>query len=108
MNFEPLTSFEPVDVVQPLPPAGTPSPLPSHYFDRTGWLWIVACVLFSTSTGQLLPRLFEPDGWQRTLASLGLNVASMRPQDGSPAQPTRAALAEQAPEALGGAGFRQF
>ncbi len=102
MNFEPLTSFEPVDS------AGTSSPLPSHYFDRTGWLWIVACVLFSTAAGQLLPKLFEPDGWQRTLASLGLNVASMPLHDGNPAQPTRAALAEQESAVLGGAGFRQF
>jgi hypothetical protein len=108
MNFEALTSFEHVDSALPPPPVATSSQPPSHYFDRTGWLWILACVLFSTTTGQLLPKLFEPDGWHRTLASLGLNVASMPPQDDNPAQPTRAALAEQEPEALNGAGFRQF
>ena len=108
MNFEPFTSFEHVDSALPSPPVATSSQPPSHYFDRTGWLWMVACVLFSTTTGQLLPKLFEPDGWHRTLASLGLNVPSMPPEDVNPAQPTRAALAKQESEALSVAGFRQF
>ncbi|WP_295955045.1 hypothetical protein [Rhodoferax sp.] len=125
MNFEPFMPFEPSEPL--VPPAVVKSSVPkAHYFDRVGLVWIVACVLFATSAGQLLPKLAEPDGVRNTLVALGVasarpvetaettkathttTVASLPPQGANPSQPTRATQAKQEAGPLVSAVLRQF
>jgi hypothetical protein len=121
MNFEP---FKPFERTQPLPPSvAAESTPPSHYFDRVGLVWIVACVLFAVTGGRLLPQLARPDGLRNTLVALGAvaarpveaaktshptTMASLPLQGANPRQATPGGQVKQEAGPLSPVLFRQF
>lgn len=70
MNFEPFMPFERADSLAP-PVKVVSDPSKLSYFDRAGLVWILACVLFATTAGRLLPKLAEPNGLRTALTALG-------------------------------------
>jgi hypothetical protein len=90
MNFEPFMPFEQADPMVAPPVTEAPrTPPTAHFFDRTGCVWMVVCVLFALAATRLLPQLTQPDGWHTTWMALVAGVTATEATATAGAQPSQ-------------------